>query len=88
MKPLSICYRLPYWKHLLIGHLIDPMYIFKNVGVSLWRHIIGGKDPKATRDDLKEIGIKKPLWAKVNNNNGKVNMQLNAMFLYIYNNIA
>ena len=42
-----------------------------------------GKDNKATRDDLKEIGIKKPLWVKVNNNNGKVNKQA----FCLYNNI-
>ena len=72
MKRLSIFYRLPYWKHLLIGHLLDPMHIFKNVGVSLWRHMMGGKDTKVARDDLKEIGVKKHLWARVNNNNGKV----------------
>ena len=75
MKRLSIFYRLPYWKNLLIAQLLDPMHIFKNVGVSLWRHMTGGKDNKAARDDLKEIGIKKSLWAKVNNNNGKVNKQ-------------
>ena len=32
----------------------------------------GVKDTKAACDDLKEIGVKKTLWAKVNNTNGKV----------------
>ena len=32
----------------------------------------GVKDTKAVRDDLKEIGVKKAVWAKVNNSNGKV----------------
>lgn len=72
MKRLSIFYRLPYWRYLLIGHLLDPMHIFKNVGVSIWKHMTGVKDTKAARDDLKEIGVKKTLWAKVNNTNGKV----------------
>ena len=72
MKRLSIFYRLPYWRYLLIGHLIDPMHIFKNVGVSIWKHMTGVKDTKAARDDLKEIGVKKTLWAKVNNSNGKI----------------
>lgn len=48
------------------------MHVFKNVVVSLWIHLIGAKDMKASHDDLKEIGVKKPLWAKVNNSNGKV----------------
>ena len=42
----------------------------------------GGKDTKAARDDLKEIGVMKPLWARVNNNNGKVT-HLNASISYI-----
>lgn len=71
MKRLSIFYRLPYWRYLLIGHLLDPMHIFKNVGVSIWKHMTGVKDTKAARDDLK-VMVKKTLWAKVNNSNGKV----------------
>ena len=35
----SICYDLPYWKDLLIFHLLDPMHIFKNVTDSIYRHI-------------------------------------------------
>ena len=31
MKRISIFYELPYWKDLLIYHLLDPMQIFKNV---------------------------------------------------------
>ena len=30
---------LPYWEHLKISHLLDPMHIFKNVPSSLWGHI-------------------------------------------------
>ena len=43
-----------------------------NVGVSLSRHLTSAEDTNGTRDDLKEIGVKRPLWEKVNNNNGKV----------------
>ena len=39
MKRKSIFYELPYWEHLKIVHLLDPMRIFKNVLSSLWRHI-------------------------------------------------
>ena len=39
MKMKSIFYNLPYWEHLNITHLLDPMHIFKNVSSSLWRHI-------------------------------------------------
>jgi hypothetical protein len=31
MKRKSIFYELPYWKDILISHLLDPMHIFKNV---------------------------------------------------------
>lgn len=72
MKRLSILYSLPYWRHLLIGHLLDPMHIFKNVGHSLWKHITGAKDTRAARDDLREIGVKKSLWTKTNSTNRKV----------------
>jgi len=39
MKNKSIFYEIPYWEHLKISHLLDPMHIFKNVSYSLWRHI-------------------------------------------------
>ena len=39
MKRKFFFYELPYWKHLKISHLLDPMHIFKNVSSSLWRHI-------------------------------------------------
>jgi hypothetical protein len=43
MKRKSIFYELPYWEHLKIGHLVDPMHIFKNVSSSLWRQISWNK---------------------------------------------
>jgi hypothetical protein len=39
IKMKSIIYELPYWEHLKISLLLDPMHIFKNVSSSLWRHI-------------------------------------------------
>ena len=38
MKRTFVFYELPYWEHLKISHLLDPMHIFKNVSSSLWRH--------------------------------------------------
>jgi hypothetical protein len=43
MKRKFVFYELPYWKHLNISHLLDPMHIFKNVSSSLWRHISWNK---------------------------------------------
>jgi hypothetical protein len=39
MKRKSAFYELPYWEHLKIGHLLDPMHILKNVASSLGRNI-------------------------------------------------
>jgi hypothetical protein len=39
MKMKSIFYELPFWEHLMISHLLDPMHIFKNISYSLWRNI-------------------------------------------------
>ena len=50
MKRKSILYELPYWKDLLIAHLLDPMHIFKNVLDSIFRHISGKeKDTLSSR---------------------------------------
>ena len=58
----SIWFCLKYWKYLKIFHLLDPMHIFKNVGHSLWKHLIGEKDTEQARDDLKERNCKSDLW--------------------------
>ena len=57
MKLLSIFHELPYWRKLLINHLLDPMHIFKNVGQILWEHLVGTQDNKKSRDDLQEAEI-------------------------------
>lgn len=52
MKRKSIFYELPYWKDLLISHLLDPMHIFKNVPDSIFLHIEGKeKDTLSLRRD-------------------------------------
>ena len=57
MKLLSTFHSLPYWRKLLINHLLDPMHIFKNVGQTLWEHLSGEQDNKKSFEDLQEGGI-------------------------------
>ena len=53
MKRKSIFYELPYRKDLLISHLLDPMYIFKNVSNSIFQHISSKeKDTLSSRRDI------------------------------------
>ena len=52
MKGLSIFYKLEYWRHLKICHLLDPMHVFKNVAESSWRYITREKDSLGARKDL------------------------------------
>jgi len=39
IKRKYVFYELPFWEHLKIAHLIDPMLLFKNVSYSLCMHI-------------------------------------------------
>ena len=57
MKSLSIFHALPYWRKLLINHLLDPMNIFKNVGQMLWEYLSRVQDNKKACDDLQKVGI-------------------------------
>lgn len=53
MRRKSIFYELPYWKDLLISHLLDPMHIFKNVPDSIFRRISRKyKDTLSSRRDI------------------------------------
>ena len=53
MKSKSIFYEIPYWKDLLISHLLDPMHIFKNVLDSIFRHkSYKDKDTLSSRRDI------------------------------------
>ena len=65
MKRLSVFHELPYWKDLLINHLLDPMHIFKNVGSIIWEHITGNRDSKSARDDMQLVGRMRNVWPKV-----------------------
>lgn len=38
------------------------MHIFKNVGSTIWEHLIGAKDTKAAREDLMEMDRMMDLW--------------------------
>ena len=50
---ISIFYELPYWKDLLISHILDPMHILKNVLDSIFGHISGKeKDNLSSRRDI------------------------------------
>ena len=53
MIKLNVFYALPYCKHILISHQLDPMHCFKNVAMSIWQHIIGQKYNLNSREDLK-----------------------------------
>ena len=60
----SIFFRLPYWTHLKINHLLDPMHIFKNVGSSIWEHVIGRRDNVTVREDLRVAGRMRQAWPR------------------------
>ena len=68
MKRKSIFYEIPYWEHLKIVHLLDPMHILKNVSSSLWRHISLKKSDRlaATRYFISS-NTKKKHWTKKEN---------------------
>jgi hypothetical protein len=65
MKRKSIFYELPYWEHLNIGHLLDPMHIFKNVSSFLWRHISWNKsNTLVLMRDIIALNTKKRHWPR------------------------
>ena len=65
MKRKYIFYDLPYWEHLNITHLLDPMHIFKNVSSSLWRHISSKQSyTLAIRKDIITSKTKKKYWPR------------------------
>lgn len=65
MKRKSIFYELPYWEHLKISHLLDPMHIFKNVSSLLWMHISSIKsDTLVSRRDLIYLNTKRGIGKK------------------------
>ncbi|KAL3689792.1 hypothetical protein R1sor_016101 [Riccia sorocarpa] len=62
LKRWSILHRLPYWKYLMIQHLLDPMHIEANVTKSLIKRIFGEKDGKPTRRACEEFGVHPEAW--------------------------
>jgi hypothetical protein len=72
MKMKYVFYELPYWEHLKIGHLLDPMHIFKIVSSSLWRHISWNKsDTLVVRRDRIASNTKMRHWPR-NETRGEV----------------
>ncbi|KAL3675626.1 hypothetical protein R1sor_025574 [Riccia sorocarpa] len=65
LKRWSILHRLPYWKDLLIQHLLDPMHIEANVTKSLIKRIFGEKDGKPARRACEEFGVHPDQWIQV-----------------------
>ena len=77
MKWKSIFYNLPYWEHLKILHLLNPMNILKTVSYSLWRHISSKKsDTLAIRRDFISSNTKKKHWPKEENRGELVTLGL------------
>ncbi|KAL3702571.1 hypothetical protein R1sor_020593 [Riccia sorocarpa] len=65
LKRWSILHRLPYWKDLMIQHLVDPMHIEANVTKSLIKRIFGEKDDKLARRACEEFGVHQEAWIQV-----------------------
>lgn len=59
---------LPYWKHLLLRHNLDPMHIEKNVSENFTGTFLDqdkkSKDNYKAKLDLKLLGIRKDLHPK------------------------
>jgi hypothetical protein len=65
MKMKYVFYEIPYWEHLKIFHLLDPMHIIKNVSSSLWRLIqLNKSDTLDVRRNLVSLNIKKRHWQR------------------------
>jgi hypothetical protein len=63
MKRKSVFYELPYWEHLKIDNLLDPMHILKNISSSSRRHISWNKsDTMVFKRDLIALNTKKRHW--------------------------
>lgn len=68
----SIFFRLKYWKHIVVRHILDVMHIEKNVCEILLAMMLNTKKTKdnaKARNDLKHMKIKKKYW--VTQVNGK-----------------
>ncbi|XP_019260867.1 PREDICTED: uncharacterized protein LOC109238842 [Nicotiana attenuata] len=70
-KKRSILFELPYWMHNKLRHNLDVMYIEKNRCDSLLETLLEvdgkSKDHEKSRHDLQEMGIRKELQPRINN---------------------
>ncbi|XP_019245219.1 PREDICTED: uncharacterized protein LOC109225081 [Nicotiana attenuata] len=71
-KKRSIFFELPYWVHNKLRHNLDVMHIEKNICDSLLGTLLeideNSKDHEKSRYDLQEMGIRKELQPRINNN--------------------
>ncbi|KAL3702065.1 hypothetical protein R1sor_020087 [Riccia sorocarpa] len=66
LRRWSILHQLPYWKHLQIHHLLDPMHIEANVVKSLIKHLFGEKDNVRSRRACEEFNVHPDTWMQIN----------------------
>ncbi|KAL3675367.1 hypothetical protein R1sor_025315 [Riccia sorocarpa] len=62
LRRWSILHELPYWKDLLIRHLLDPMHIEANVVKALVKHLYGEKDTVPARWACEELLVHPNQW--------------------------
>ncbi|KAL3686551.1 hypothetical protein R1sor_009125 [Riccia sorocarpa] len=65
IKRWSIFYRLPYWKSLLIRHLLDPMHIKANVMKALVKLLFGLNDDVRSRRACEEFEMHPDAWIQI-----------------------
>ncbi|KAL3676562.1 hypothetical protein R1sor_026510 [Riccia sorocarpa] len=66
LRRWSILHQLPYWKHLQIHHLLDPMHIEAKVVKSLIKHLFGEKDNVRSRRACEEFNVHPDTWMQIN----------------------
>nr|XP_009799974.1 PREDICTED: uncharacterized protein LOC104245959 [Nicotiana sylvestris] len=83
-KKRSIFFELPYWVHNKLRHNLDVMHIEKNICDSLLGTLLEidgkSKDHEISRYDLQEMGIRKELQPKTNNN-GTVSLAKSCFYM-------
>ncbi|GKF13504.1 hypothetical protein Tco_0054966, partial [Tanacetum coccineum] len=70
----SIFYELEYWSFISLGHNLDIMHIEKNVLEAILNTLLmndKSKDTAKARQDLQNLGIRRPLWL-TKNHKGKI----------------
>ena len=64
VKWLCILYKLPYFKDIAIRHTIDFMHTKKNIAYAIIETLFGSFDAISSREDFREIKIRRNLWVK------------------------